>query len=125
MFLVEDNDAVRRATETFVNVEGFQTSSASNISDAERLLRSVGPGDVVIADYRLDSQHTGLDLLNMVLQRMRYDIPGIILSGDLATVVRTVGKPPVHCVFLSKPVDVDALVQAINTLTASTWTFTG
>lgn len=116
LLLVEDNDAVRRATETFLRLEGFQTLGAATFADADSLFADLRPGDIVIADFHLDTQHTGLDLLILLRQRVGYPVPGVIMSGDLPTVMRTIEQPIVRCAFLSKPVDVDALLAAINQL---------
>lgn len=118
LLLVEDNDAVRLATETFLELEGFAMLSASTVADAERLFADLRPGDIVIADFHLDTKHTGLDLLLSLRARVDFDIPAVILSGDLPTVLRSVEGQISNCVFLSKPVDVDALVGAIHGLSA-------
>src|SRR5688572_11444402 len=63
LFLVEDNDGVRLATELFLKIEGHQILSARTMAEAEALLERWVPGDIVIADYHLDARNTGLDLL--------------------------------------------------------------
>jgi CheY-like chemotaxis protein len=119
VILVEDNDGVRLATQTFLRFEGHETLSAPSVAEAEKLFAAVRPGDIVIADYHLDGRHTGLDLLLRLRARSGYDVPGIVLSGDLATVLRSIKAPVANCRFLSKPVDTAALVDAINELTAA------
>jgi PAS domain S-box-containing protein len=116
LFLVEDNDGVRLATELFLKIEGHETVSAPSASEAERLLASVRKGDIVIADYHLDDKNTGLDVLLKLRQRVGHDVPGIILSGDLPTVLRSLAAPVERCRFLSKPVDTGALLDAITEL---------
>ena len=61
IILVEDNEGVRVATELFLKLEGYETRSAASFVEAQQLLASVRPGDIVIADYHLDTTHTGLD----------------------------------------------------------------
>jgi DNA-binding NtrC family response regulator len=116
LILVEDNDGVRLATELFLKLEGHETLSAPTLADAEILLKRLQPGDVVIADYHLDEQNTGLDMLMRLRQRVGYDVPGVVLSGDLPSVLRTIKAPVSSCRFLSKPVDTVALVEAIAEL---------
>lgn len=118
LILVEDNDGVRMATELFLKLEGHETLSAPTLEEAEKLLEHLQPGDVVIADYHLDQQTTGLDLLIRLRERRGYDVPGIVLSGDLPAVLRSVKTPVSACRFLSKPVDTTALVSAIGELSA-------
>jgi PAS domain S-box-containing protein len=119
LVLVEDNDGVRLATELFLKLEGHETLSAPTLAEAEVLLERLQPGDVVIADYHLDDKNTGLDMLMRLRERVGYDVPGVVLSGDLPSVLRTIKTPVSACRFLSKPVDTVALVEAIAELSST------
>jgi two-component system, sensor histidine kinase len=119
LILVEDNDGVRIATELFLKLEGHETRSAATLAEAEVLLERLQPGDVVIADYHLDQRNTGLDMLTRLRERLGYDVPGVILSGDLPSLVRSLRTPVASCRFLSKPVDTAALMEAIAELSAA------
>ncbi|HKS54854.1 MAG TPA: ATP-binding protein [Steroidobacteraceae bacterium] len=119
LILVEDNDGVRLATELFLKLEGHETVSAPTLAEAEILLERLQPGDVVIADYHLDEKNTGLDMLLRLRKRLGYDVPGVVLSGDLPSVLRTLKAPVNACRFLSKPVDTVALVEAIAELSST------
>jgi PAS domain S-box-containing protein len=123
LILVEDNDGVRVATELFLKLEGHETLSARTVAEAEELLERLAVGDVVIADYHLDGRNTGLDLLLRLRERVGYDVPGVILSGDLPSVLRSIKSPVVACHFLSKPVNTTALVAAIAELSTTSPTF--
>jgi two-component system, sensor histidine kinase len=48
-----------------------------------------------------------------------YDVPGVVLSGDLPSVLRTIKTPVTACHFLSKPVDTVALMDAIAALSSA------
>ena len=119
LILVEDNDGVRVATELFLKLEGHETLSARTVAEAEVLLERLAVGDVVIADYHLDGKNTGLDLLLRLRERVGYDVPGVILSGDLPSVLRSIKSPVVACHFLSKPVNTASLVDAIAELSTT------
>ena len=43
-------------------------------------------------------------------------MPGVVLSGDLPSVLRSISTPVPACRFLSKPVDTAALMEAISEL---------
>lgn len=116
VLLIEDHEGVRQATELFLRFEGFEIMSAGSVAEAEKLLTQLQPHDILIADYHLDSDRTGLDLLLDVRKRMRVEAPGVILSGDLPAVLRSLKAPIGKCRFLSKPVDTNALLEAINEL---------
>jgi len=117
--LIEDNDGVRMATELFLRLEGYQVRSAASYAEAEALLASLRSGDVIIADYHLDSAHTGLEVLERARTVAGAEIPGIIMSGDLPTVVRSLQIPVAATRFLGKPVDTNALLEAIRELSTA------
>ena len=116
LVLLEDNDAVRSATELFLTLEGYETRSAGSIAEAEGLLADLQPGDLLISDYHLDGRLTGLDVLQQLRIRKHRDVPAILLSGDLQSMMRVVKTAIPNCRFLSKPVDTDALLAAIAEL---------
>jgi len=116
VMLIEDNDGVRLATELFLKFEGFPVLSAPSVAEAEKLFETFQPGDLVIADYHLDGRNTGLELLSKLRQQVGFDVPAVVLSGDLPSVLRSLRVPVSHCRFLSKPVDTTALLAAIDEL---------
>jgi PAS domain S-box-containing protein len=127
ILLVEDNDGVRLATELFLRFEGFPVVSAASVAEAEHLFETSKPGEwvceFIIADYHLDGRNTGLELLSKLRQRVGVDVPAVVLSGDLPSVLPSLRVPVPHCQFLSKPVDTTALLAAIDKLSSEApWT---
>jgi CheY-like chemotaxis protein len=116
LLLLEDNDSVRTATELFLTLEGYDTQSAGSLEEAEPLLEAMQDGDVLIADYHLESKITGLEVLRQLRARKRRDVPAILLSGDLQSMLRVLKTEVPNCRFLSKPVDTKALLAAIAEL---------
>ena len=116
LFLLEDNDSVRAATELFLSLEGYETHSAGTVEEAEMLLADLQPNDVFISDYHLEGKLSGLDVLQELRTRHKRDVPAILLSGDLQSMMRIVKTAVPQCRFLSKPVDTDALLTAIAEL---------
>jgi two-component system CheB/CheR fusion protein len=119
LVLLEDNDSVRAATELFLTLEGYETHSAASVADAEELLASMQPGDLLISDYHLNGTLTGLDILQQVRAQHKREVPAILLSGDLQSMMRVAKTPLSRCRLLSKPVDTNALLTAIAELSAS------
>jgi two-component system, sensor histidine kinase len=122
LILLEDNDAVRAATELFLTLEGFETHSAASLADAEELLANLRPGDLLIADYHLNGSLTGFDVLQQVRAQHHWEVPAVLLSGDLQSMMRVVKTSISRCCFLSKPVDTHALLAAISELSATEYT---
>jgi two-component system, sensor histidine kinase len=116
ILLLEDNDSVRAATELFLTLEGYETRSAASVAEAEPLLANLQPGDLLISDYHLDGSLTGLDVLRELRARQQRDVPAILLSGDLLSMMKVVKSSVPHCRLLSKPVDTSALLSAIDEL---------
>lgn len=116
LVLLEDNDSVRAATELYLTLEGYETLSAASVADAEELLANLKPGDLLISDYHLNGALTGLDVLQQVRAQYQREVPAILLSGDLQSMMRVVKTSIPLCRFLSKPVDTHALLAAISEL---------
>ena len=114
--LLEDNDAVRAATQLFLTLEGYEIQSVASVADAEDLLSKFRPGDLLISDYHLNGSLTGLDVLQQVRAQHQWQIPAILLSGDVQSMMRVVKSSIPNCRFLSKPVDTAALLAAIAEL---------
>lgn len=116
LVLLEDNDSVRVATELFLSLEGYEIHSAGSVADAEALLAAMQPGDVLITDYHLDGTLTGLDVLQQLRAKHGRQVPAVLLSGDLQSILRVVKSDIPRCRFMSKPVDTQALLAAIAEL---------
>ena len=116
ILLLEDNDSVRTATELFLTLEGYETHGAGSVAEAEVLLADLRPGDVFISDFPLNGTLTGLDVLQQLRVKYRREVPAILLSGDLQSMMRVVKTSIPHCRLLSKPVDTQALLTAIAEL---------
>jgi PAS domain S-box-containing protein len=116
IILLEDNDSVRAATELFLGLEGYETRSAGTVAEAETLLADLQPHDLFISDYHLDDKLTGFDVLQALRAHHHRDVPAILLSGDLQSMMRIVKTEVPRCCFLSKPVDTATLLSAIEEL---------
>ncbi len=116
ILVLEDNDSVRIATELFLTLEGYETHGAGSVAEAEALLADLRPGDVFISDYHLNGKLTGLDVLQQLRVKHGRDVPAILLSGDLQSMMRMVKTAIPNCRFLSKPVDTQVLLTAIAEL---------
>ncbi len=118
LILIEDNEGVRVATQLFLQLEGYEVTSAGSAREALKLLESLQGDELLVVDYHLDGGQTGLEFVNAARQRRGTDVPAVVLSGDLPSVMRVLKSPIPRCRFLSKPVDTEALLQAIAELAA-------
>ncbi len=116
LVLVEDNPSVRSATELYLTVAGHSVLGAASPGEALALAPQLRPGDLLLADYRLGTDMTGIDLLHRLRETLGWELPAVLLSGDLDSLLRVVKAPIPACRFLGKPVDTGALTAAIAEL---------
>ncbi|HTE40815.1 MAG TPA: ATP-binding protein, partial [Steroidobacteraceae bacterium] len=102
LVLIEDNDGVRRAMELFLGLEGFDVVSGGAAADALRLLSNPRGDEILIVDFHLDANNTGLDVIRNVREKLQMMIPAVVASGDMPSVLRMLKEPILLCKFLGK-----------------------
>lgn len=111
VLLVDDEDAVRRASARVLSAEGFEVVQAGNGREALGHLER-GQFDVVVSDVMMPNV-TGLELLRAIRQR-DLELPVILLTGvpNLDAALEAGRHGALH--YLAKPVDNARLVQAVS-----------
>jgi PAS domain S-box-containing protein len=114
ILLVEDAEIARKALCDLLELEGYEVLDAASVAQAEeRCRQDTGPIDAVVTDIRLPDG-TGVTLARTVKQRW----PGaavLFVSGysrehpDVAAALEVSGAR-----FVQKPVDLDALLRALD-----------
>jgi two-component system CheB/CheR fusion protein len=94
--------------------EGHRTTTVASAQDAlELAARAVFLPDVIIADYNLPGEMTGAQVIARLREKLRRDIPAIILTGDISS--DTLSKiAAAGCVHMSKPAEPEILTQEIE-----------
>lgn len=111
VFIVDDDDSVRKSLERLFSSAGIHTESFASAESflARETYRGVG---AIVLDIRMP----GLDgmELHRQLTELGCDLPIIFLSGhaDVPTSVSAMRRGAMH--FLTKPVDDQALFTAVN-----------
>lgn len=82
---------------------GGEISTATGCAAVQQLIGSGAAWDIVISDYRLTDNLTGLELIQTIRRALGHRIPGILISGDTSTCVRNATQDAGHY-FLPKPV---------------------
>ena len=83
--IIEDDEQVRIGLETLLsgwncNVQSF--SSSKNC--LEFLALGVFKPNLVLSDFRLQNNETGIELIKQIRQQQEYAIPAVIITGDTA-----------------------------------------
>ncbi len=112
--LVEDNAYVAAALSRALASVGHQVLTASSRSGVLPRLDGVAP-DLVISDYRLVGEETGLDVIASFRTCFGSSLPAIIITGDMdPDVMRRIAEQGIGV--QHKPLDLDALLTCIEEL---------
>jgi CheY-like chemotaxis protein/two-component sensor histidine kinase len=82
--VVDDNTENRESTEALLQHWGCHVVSAASAEDALTALHNhLRTPDLIISDYRLRDGHDGVTAIRQIRQCAEYDIPAIIVTGDM------------------------------------------
>jgi FixJ family two-component response regulator len=110
IFLIEDDDSMRKALSGMLEFVGYQVNAFSSASDFLKTSIQVAPA-VIITDMRMPDM-SGIELQAELVQRGRA-IPIIFISGE-STVQQTVTAMKQGAIeFLVKPFERDELLSAV------------
>lgn len=111
VLLVDDEEAVRRASARVLSAEGFEVVQAGDGREALGHLER-GQFDVVVSDVMMPNM-SGLELLRAIRQR-DLELPVILLTGmpNVDAALQAGRHGALH--YLAKPVDNTRLVQAVS-----------
>jgi two-component system CheB/CheR fusion protein len=113
ILVVEDDADMRQLINLLLLGEGHQTAIVADGTEALALMARGGvTPDLILADYNLPNGLDGLALVGHLRSILRWQVPAIILTGDISTAtLRDVSLQ--QCVQLSKPIKLPALIQTI------------
>lgn len=115
VMVVEDDRQVLDATCLALSNLGLKAISAASAPEAMARLDRGAPPDIVIADYDLGDEGSGIDIIRRIRQELGRDIPALLITGDAAPdSIRDIEAS--GCRYFQKPVLVDELVAQMNRL---------
>jgi PAS domain S-box-containing protein len=109
VLLIDDDEAVLDSTSLFLEVSGLTVVTATNAAQAIARLDAAQP-DLIITDYGLAQQETGLELLRRLRARLERQVPGIIITGDTSQSAHDLDA---NTTLVCKPLDPQLLLQLI------------
>ena len=112
--VVDDEAQVRQALAILLKQWGCEVVTASSGEEAvQQLAEHTRVPDILLCDYRLREQATGLDAIQLLRTEFCDDIPALLITGDTAAerlqALRQSGLPVLH-----KPLRPQALYTAIT-----------
>ncbi|WP_119462445.1 PAS domain-containing protein [Rhodospirillaceae bacterium SYSU D60014] len=116
LLVIDDDPAVLESLAAFLRVEAFEVLTSTGLAGAAKEIAAAGrPPDLVIADYRLSAENTGVQAVRSVRESIGRGIPGIILTGDVSrSLLREIKDA--GCRLLHKPGDPDEMVALIRSM---------
>ncbi len=120
VMIIDDDSPVAHATALLFESLRIDTIVAAGLTEALEALshRRVTP-DLLICDYRLEGDATGIDAVRGVRKAVSKRLPAILVSGDTSGVVADTSLDLEDCSLMSKPVDTDALLRLCSRLLSS------
>ena len=116
VLLVEDEGLIRLMTAEILRDEGFEVVEAWDGDEAARLLNKLDGFDVLFTDVRMPGTLDGIDVA-VHARRRDPAIPVLVVSGYAAQLMSRLGVLDPAAVFISKPYDLEEIVDALKRLT--------
>jgi CheY-like chemotaxis protein len=83
LLVIDDDAIVREGMLQLLRDWGCECDAAESIEDALALVQLNVP-DVVISDYRLREQRTGVEAIEAIRAQLGTSIPALLITGDTA-----------------------------------------
>ena len=112
ILVIDDEEMVRLSMRTLLEELGANVLLASSTAEALSAIKT-DPPDIVLADYRLKNNDSGLKAIERI-QGLMPKLPAILISGDTAPDRLNEAKRA-GVLLLHKPVSINALKQNIMT----------
>ena len=114
--VIEDEANVLAALDLRLQRWGCATIIASDVDElVERVKQADKPPDIIVADYHLGGERTGLDAIHAIRQLDRFEVPAIVVTADHSpsTYQRVLLA---NCRPMTKPVNPAELRAVMNSL---------
>jgi PAS domain S-box-containing protein len=115
ILLVEDDAGVRNATRMLLKVEGHTVSAAGSLKEAVQLATEHPDIKILVSDYHLAAQETGLQVVSAVRAALSPDLKAILVTGDTSSAMRALASDS-NLRAVSKPVKADELLALVDEL---------
>ena len=106
--------------EVLLVAEGHRTTAVSGSAEAFAVAARGGTApDVIVTDYNLPGDLTGIEVIAQLRKSLRHEIPALVLTGDISTAtLHAIDRA--GCAHLYKPAEAEELTQEIQALFALT-----
>lgn len=115
ILVTEDEPSVLQATRLLLELEGYQVIAAASREEALQLAREHPDIDLLVSDYHLKEDQTGLNVIASVREQLSRNVPAILVTGDTSTAMRKISGDR-QLRLASKPIDAEELLTLMDEL---------
>jgi len=84
VLIIDDEESIREGLTSMLNLWEYKVITATDLDDAMQQLqaRNQQP-DIIISDYRLRENRTGVEAIKAIHQEYNSEIPALLITGDV------------------------------------------
>ena len=119
ILFIDDDSLIRDGMQAMANIWGCQMLSAEDDEQAIELLikQDITP-DIIISDYRLRDNKTGIEAINRINDEFNSEFPALIITGDTSPeITKLIHSKAIKVIY--KPIDKGLLKSSVYELLAS------
>jgi len=115
LLVIDDDQDILDAMSKLLDNAGYHTRPANSFQNAKSIISEGFTPDIIICDYHLNEDITGLEVLNTFLKILPYPVRRLMLTGDTGPdMLEKIKASQIPC--LHKPVNVDKLMVLLQKL---------
>jgi signal transduction histidine kinase/CheY-like chemotaxis protein len=115
ILVVENDPAMRAAFGMLLGAWGMEVAEVAGVAEALAAVREGAVPDLVLTDYRLDEQETGIHAIAAIRDDLGEPVPAAIVSAEGAEAIRRLADP-LGVPVLEKPVAEGELRRVLHAL---------
>ncbi len=118
VLLIEDDEAVRRATTLLLELEGYRVTPVASLNEAVRHVQSDNRVDLLISDYHLNDGETGTQVIATLREILGITLKAVLMTGDTSSAIKQLPGDR-YLRMTSKPIQADELLAMLRALLAA------
>ena len=118
VLVVEDNQAVRRALVSLLELEDYRVTAVATLLEAVRYVQQGQRVDLLISDYHLSDGETGTQVIATLREILGVSLRAVLTTGDTSSAIKQLPRDP-HLRVTSKPIKAEELLAMLRALLAA------
>jgi len=118
VLVVEDNQAVRRALVSLLELEDYRVTAVASLPEAVRHVQQGQRVDLLISDYHLSDGETGTQVIATLREILGVSLRAVLTTGDTSSAIKQLPRDP-HLRITSKPIKAEELLAMLRALLAA------